>query len=208
MDKIQLWVDHLLETFGLEGDCVAYISHAVLALIAILLAVVAGLLCRRILVPIVLRLTKKTGAKWDDVIFNRKVLLSACSIVPAIVIWLLLPWTFYDFPTVHEVLARLTAIYITVMAVRTLIVFADSFKLLEDGPRTARQQYLYSICGILKIIVIFIAVIVVVAIIIDKDPTTLFAGLGAASAILMLAFQDTIKGLVAGIRHCDASDIG
>ena len=160
MDKIQLWVDHLLETFGLVGDSVAYISHAVLAMIAILLAVVAGLLCRRILVPIVLRLTKKTGAKWDDVIFNRKVLLSACSIVPAIVIWLLLPWTFYDFPTVHEVLARLTAIYITVMAVRTLIVFADSFKLLEDGPRTARQQYLYSICGILKIIVIFIAVII------------------------------------------------
>ena len=200
MDKIQLWVDHLLEACGFEGDSVAYISHAVLVVIAILLAVVAGLLCRRILVPIVLRLTKKTGAKWDDVIFNRKVLLSACSIVPAIVIWLLLPWTFYDFPTVREVLTRLTAIYITVMAVRTLIVFADSFKLLEDGPRTARQQYLYSICGVLKIIVIFIAVIVVVAIIIDKDPTTLFAGLGAASAILMLAFQDTIKGLVAGIR--------
>ena len=200
MDKIQLWVHHLLEAFGLEGDSVAYITHAVLVVIAILLAVLAGLLCRKILVPIVLRLTKKTGAKWDDVIFNRKVLLSACSIVPAIVIWLLLPWTFYDFPTIQEVLTRLTAIYITVMAVRTLIAFADSFKLLEDGPRTARQQYLYSICGVLKIIVIFIAVIVVVAIIIDKDPTTLFAGLGAASAVLMLAFQDTIKGLVAGIR--------
>ena len=200
MDKIQLWVHHLLEACGLEGDSVAYISHAVLVVIAILLAVLAGLLCRRILVPIVLRLTKKTGVRWDDVIFNRKVLLSACSIVPAIVIWLLLPWTFYDFPTVHEVLTRLTAIYITVMAVRTLIVFADSFKLLEDGPRTAHQQYLYSICGVMKIIVIFVAVIVVVAIIIDKDPTTLFAGLGAASAVLMLAFQDTIKGLVAGIR--------
>ena len=47
---------------------------------------------------------------------------------------------------------------------------------------------------------IFIAVIVVIAIAVDKDPSTLFAGLGAASAILMLAFQDTIKGLVAGIR--------
>ena len=44
------------------------------------------------------------------------------------------------------------------------------------------------------------SVIVVVAIIINKSPATLFAGLGAASAILMLAFQDTIKGLVAGIR--------
>ena len=119
MDQIQLWVRQLLEACGLEGDGVAYASHAVLVVMAILLAVVAGLLCRRILVPIVLRLTKKTEAKWDDVIFNRKVLMSACSIVPAIVIWRLLPWTFYDFPTVREVLARLTAIYITVMTVRT-----------------------------------------------------------------------------------------
>ena len=200
MDKIQLWVQQLVEACGLEGAGVAYASHAVLVVFAILLAVLAGLLCRRILVPIVLRLTRKTEAKWDDVIFSRKVLLSACSIIPAIVIWQLLPWTFYDFPTVREVLARLTAIYITVMTVRTLIVFADSFKQLEDGRRTARQQYLYSICGIMKIIVIFVAVIVIIAIVIDKDPTSLFAGLGAASAILMLAFQDTIKGLVAGIR--------
>ena len=200
MDKIQLWVHHLLEACGLEGDGASYVSHVVLALIAILLAVLAGLLCRRIFVPIVTRLTRRTDAKWDDVIFSRKVLLSACSIVPAIVIWLLLPWTFYEFPTVQEVLARLTAIYITVMSVRTLIVFTDSFKQLEDGRRTARQQYLYSICGVMKIIVVFIAVIVIIAIIINKDPTTLFAGLGAASAVLMLAFQDTIKGLVAGIR--------
>ena len=200
MDQIQLWVRQLLEACGLKGDGVAYASHAVLVVMAILLAVVAGFFCRRILVPIVLRLTKKTEAKWDDVIFNRKVLMSACSIVPAIVIWQLLPWTFYDFPTVREVLTRLTAIYITVMAVRTLIVFADSFKLLEDGPRTARQQYLYSVCGILKIVVVFVAIIVIIAIIINKDPTTLFAGLGAVSAVLMLAFQDTIKGLVAGIR--------
>ena len=200
MDKIQLWVRQVLEACGLEGDVVTYVSHVVLVIVAILLAVVTGVLCRKLLVPIVLRLTKKTEVKWDDVIFSRKVLMTACSIVPAIVIWMLLPWTFYDFPTVREVLTRLTAIYITVMAVRTLIVFADSFKLLEDGRRTARQQYLYSVCGILKIVVVFIAVIVIIAIIINKDPTTLFAGLGAASAILMLAFQDTIKGLVAGIR--------
>ena len=141
MDKIQLWVQQLVEACGLEGAGVAYAIHAVLVVIAILLAVLAGLLCRRILVPIVLRLTRKTEAKWDDVIFSRKVLLSACSIIPAIVIWQLLPWTFYDFPTVREVLARLTAIYITVMTVRTLIVFADSFKQLEDGKRTARQRY-------------------------------------------------------------------
>jgi len=200
MEKIQIFVQQLVEACGITGDTVSIVTHTILVIIAILLAAIIGWICKRIFVPVVLKLTSKTDATWDDVIFNENVLLSACRIVPAIVIWQLLPWTFYDFPSVREILARLTAIYITVMSVRTAFVFIDSLKLLEKGQRTAKQQYLYSICGVLKIIMVFIAVIVVISIIINKDPSTLFAGLGAASAILMLAFQDTIKGLVAGIR--------
>ena len=200
MEKIQIFVEELVRSWGLEGGMVDFISHAVLVVIAILLAAAAGLLCKKLVVPLLEKLTRKTEVKWDDVLFSRRVLLSACSIVPAIVIWQLLPLTFFDYPTVREVLTRLTAIYITIMSVRTVIVFTDSFKELEGSQRTAKQQYLYSFCGVMKIIVVLIAIIVVVAIVIDKDPTTLFAGLGAASAILMLAFQDTIKGLVAGIR--------
>ena len=200
MEKIQIWVEELVKACGVTGDSVSFITHGALVVVAILLAAIAGLLCRRLVVPVLSKVTAKTEAKWDDVIFSEEVLVSACSIVPAIVIWMLLPWTFYDFPAVREVLARLTAIYITVMSLRTLLVFIDSFKLLEGEKRSARQQYLYSLCGVLKIIMWFVGVIVVVAIIINKDPTSLFAGLGAASAIIMLAFQDTIKGLVAGIR--------
>ena len=200
MERIQTLVEQLITACGITGDAISIVTHIVLVVIAILLAVLTGLICRKLVVPVLLKLTAKTDAKWDDVLFSERVLLTACSIVPAIVIWLLLPWTFFDFPTVREVLTRLTAIYITVMSTRAVIVFIDSFKLLESGPRSARQQYLYSICGVLKIIIIFIAIIVVIAIVVNKNPTTLFAGLGAASAILMLAFQDTIKGLVAGIR--------
>lgn len=197
---IREFVLQAVDACGVTGDAAGYVSHAILVVVAILIAALAGWLCRRLVVPSVLKLTAKTEAKWDDALFNRDVLMAACSIVPAIVIWRVLPWTFNDFPTVREVLTRLTAIYITVMSVRTLVVFIDSFKRLENGPRSARQQYIYSVCGVMKIVIIFLAIIVVVAIVIDKDPTTLFAGLGAASAILMLAFQDTIKGLVAGIR--------
>lgn len=170
-------------------------------------AFIAWIICRKVVVPILLKVASKTDAKWDDVIFNRKVLLSAANIVPAVILWMTVPYAISDFPElaneypkVGEALVRLMAIYITIMALRTLLVFIDSFKQLDGEKRTAKQQYLYTICGVLKIIAIFVAVIVVVAIIVNKDPSTLFAGLGAASAILMLAFQDTIKGLVAGIR--------
>ena len=201
MEKIELFIGQLVTSVGFGSDSSTYITHALMVIIVILLAVAAGLVCRMVIVPLLLKITSKTEIKWDDILFNRKVLVSASSIVPAIVVWQLLPWTFYDFPMVQEMLRRLTAIYITVMSMRTVIVFIDAFKLFDEGSRrSARKQYLYSLCGVLKIVIIFIGVIAVVAIIVDKDPTTLFAGLGAASAILMLAFQDTIKGLVAGIR--------
>ena len=200
MEKIKIFLERVIGMTGLSGDYVPVVRYALLVVIAFLLAWLAGWFCRRFVVPVLLKITDKTDAKWDDILFSRRVLNSACRIVPAIVIWGLLPLVFYEYPKVADIVGRLTAIYFTIMAVRTVFVFVDSFKELDEGPRSSRKQYLYSICGVLKILLIFIAAIVIVAIVIDKDPSTLFAGLGAASAILMLAFQDTIKGLVAGIR--------
>ena len=200
MEGIRVYLEQLIGMMGVGGDYVPMVRYGILVVLAFALAWLAGWVCRRFLVPVVLKITRRTDAKWDDVLFSRRVLLSASHIVPAIVVWTLLPLVFYEYPRVEDIVGRLTAIFFTVMAVRTVIVFIDSFKLLESGTRSSRQQYLYSICGVLKILMIFISAIVVIAIIINKNPTTLFAGLGAASAILMLAFQDTIKGLVAGIR--------
>ena len=175
MERIQIWVEQLVTACGITGDAINAITHTALVIVAFLLAALSGWICRKALIPVILKVTAKTEAKWDDALFNERVLKAACSIVPAIVIWLVLPWTFYDFPTVREVLTRLTAIYITVMSTRTIIVFIDSLMLLENSPRSARRQYLYSICGVLKIIIFFIAIIVVIAIVVDKDPSTLFA---------------------------------
>lgn len=200
MEGIRVYLERAIGMMGVGGDYVPMVRYGILVILAFALAWLAGWVCRRFLVPVVLKITSRTDAKWDDVLFSRRVLLSASHIVPAVVVWTLLPLVFYEYPRVEDIVGRLTAIFFTVMAVRTVIVFIDSFKLLESGTRSSRQQYLYSICGVLKILMIFISAIVVIAIIINKNPTTLFAGLGAASAILMLAFQDTIKGLVAGIR--------
>lgn len=200
MEQIKISLEKLISLTGVTGDYVPVIRYVILVIIAFLLAWLAGWVCRRFLVPVLMKITTKTEAKWDDIIFSEKVLKSASHVIPAIVIWSLLPLVFFEYPKVAEIVGRLTAIYFTVMMARTVIVFIDSFKELETGPRSSKRQYLYSICGVLKILIVFISVIVVVSIIVNKDPSTLFAGLGAVSAILMLAFQDTIKGLVAGIR--------
>ncbi len=200
MEVINTYTDYLISLVGLEGDLVPVVRHGLLVLVAILLSALAGLVCRKVFVPLILKMTTRTEAKWDDVLFNERVLVSACQIVPAIVIWQLLPMVFSKFPVVRELLTRATAIYITVMSVRLALVFISSFKNLEGEKRTSTQQYLYSFMGVMKILMLFIAVIIVISILIDRDPVKLFAGLGATSAVLMLVFQDTIKGLVAGVR--------
>ncbi len=200
MEIIKVYLEKMISLTGLTGEYVSLVRYAILVVLAFLLAWLAGWLCRKLVVPLLMRVTRKTEVAWDDVLFNERLLISASHIIPAIVIWALLPLVFYEYPQVEDIVGRLTAIYFTIMAVRTIIVFIDSFKRLENGNRSTRLQYLYTLCSVLKILMIFISVIVVVAIIINKSPATLFAGLGAASAILMLAFQDTIKGLVAGIR--------
>ncbi|MCI6161643.1 MAG: mechanosensitive ion channel family protein [Prevotellaceae bacterium] len=200
MDSIKIYVEEFIGLLGVTGHMVPVLRHVLLVIVAVGLAAVAGLLCRKLVVPVVMKVTSRTAAKWDDVLLNRKVLVSASHIVPAVVIWQLLPLVFYQYPVVREWLARATAIYITVMSVRLAVVFINSFNDLEPDESSTRQQYLRTFFGVLKIVMIFIAAIVVIAIVMGKNPMALFAGLGATSAILMLVFKDTIEGLVAGIR--------
>ena len=200
MEQIRIFVERIIQLCGVHGQMVPVTRHLLLAVVAILLAWLSDFLCRKIFVPIIVKLTKKSDAKWDDVLLNKTVLFSACHIIPAIVIWKLLPMVFYQFPVVEEQLKRFTSIYITIMSARLAIVFITSFKGLESERRSSVQQYFVTFCGVLKLLIVFITVIIVIATLINKSPFALFAGLGATSAILMFVFKDTISGLVAGVR--------
>ncbi len=202
MEQIRIFVNEIIAWMGVKGDMVSMLSHALLTLTAILLAVLSDFLCRKILVPLILKITEKTEVTWDDVLLNRKVLTSACHIVPAVVIWSLMPLIYLEYPILNVVLERATGIYIVVNSVRTALVFIGSFKGLEETGkrRSSAQQYFHTFCGVLRVLMLFVAGVVIVAIVLGKDPMTLFAGLGATSAVLMLVFKDTILGLAAGIR--------
>lgn len=201
LESIRLATEKLLMLLGVSGIGIPILRHTILLLVSVLLAWLSGVLCLKLLVPLVVKITQRTPGKWDDILFNREVLISASHIVPAIVVWALVPMVFYQFPHVRVLLDRVTEIYITIMSTRTLLVFISGFNMLDDTPsRSKARQYFRSLCSVLRVVVLFLAVIIVVAIIINRSPMKLLAGLGATSAVLMLIFKDTITGLVAGIR--------
>ncbi|MBF1581634.1 mechanosensitive ion channel family protein [Prevotella sp.] len=200
LEEIRIFVENIIESIGVHGHTVPVLRHVLLTLVAILLAFIAERICKYLFVPLVLRLVKRTQARWDDVVLDHQVLRTACHIVPALVIWQLMPLVFYQYHVVQVALTRLTAVYLTIATTRLVTKLIDRLRYLNTKPGDSTSLYLKSFCGVLKILAIFIAVIVVVGILINRSPMTLLAGLGATSAVLMLVFKDTIDGLVAGVR--------
>ena len=199
-DNIRLWTEQTALSMGATETGSVYITDALLVIFTLLLSWLAFVICHRLVVPITMKITEKTNTDWDDVLLNERTLRKACLIVPAIVVWMFIPKIFIRMPDIMMLLERLTSIYITVMSTRLAIEVINSMKMLNSDAQSAHHQYLHTFCGVLKIVVVFLAVIVIVSIVINRNPLTLLAGLGATSAILMLVFKDTISGLVAGIR--------
>lgn len=81
MEEIRKLVDEMMVWAGVSGDSVPVLRHLLLTVTAILLAIISDFLCRKILVPLISKITEKTEISWDDVLFNKKVLNSACHIV-------------------------------------------------------------------------------------------------------------------------------
>lgn len=196
VNTMEWWFEHI----GLSPAMADVVTTMLMILLTALAAWAAYLVCHRMVVPLVVRFASRTVVEWDDLLFNPHSLRAACRIVPAVVVWVLLPAVFWRTPFVQDILARATAIYITVMSMLLGISLVDAFKHYEYKRHAALQQYYHTFCGVLKILIIFLAVIVMVAIAVKRSPLTLIAGLGATSAVLMLVFKDTISGLVAGIR--------
>lgn len=202
MDQITKYIEELLAYTTLSGGWLSFVTMFALCAVTALVAWLVYMLCIKIVTPLLVRITKHTDMIWDDYLLNPQVLHSACNVVPAIVVWQMLPPLFIAHPMIQTLASKATAIYITIAVMRLAITFIGSFKLFdsEKDHRTAAQQYFHSFCGVLKIVVLFLGVIVIVAIVINRSPLTLLAGLGATSAVLMLVFKDSITGLVAGIR--------
>ena len=202
MNELTKYIEHLLASTTLTGGWLSFVTLSVLCATVALIAWLVYMLCVKVLAPITVRITRRTDVVWDDYLLNPQVLRSACHVVPAIVVWLLMPPLFFAYPIIQALLMKATAIYITVAAMRLVVAFISSLKLFDtnNDTRSAAQQYFHSFCGVLKIIVLFLGVIIIISIVIDRSPLTLLAGLGATSAVLMLVFKDTITGLVAGIR--------
>lgn len=193
---MEQWIEN---TFGMSiSEMDTWIRVSIIAGV-VLFAYLVDLLFSKVFVPIIRKLTLKTKAQWDDIFFDDKVCSAFSRMLPAIILTGALPFLIDD-GLVGVIIARATIIYVIVTACRLLSAVINSVFNIFVHHKEEKAQSLGGIHQTFTIIVWIIGIILIAAVLIDRNPAYLLTGLGAAATILMLVFQDSIKGLVAGIQ--------
>lgn len=146
------------------------------------------------------KLIVKTKNTWDDALIEHKVLNRFTLLLPFILILLLTPLIFPSELLLADLLVLFTKIFLTFQVAHCISAMLNVSKSLYG--ETAKQKYLplNAIIQVIKLVVYLVAAIITISLVLDRSPLYLLSGLGALTAVLILVFQDTIKGLVASIQ--------
>ena len=195
-NELMMWLQQL----GVAPGGLLVVQRVVVILGILLIAYVLDLICRKVVMPGVRKVTAKTQSTWDDYLLSDEVMKNVCHLIPPIVVYVLIPFAFPYEPNFLSLVLKICTIYITVVVMKLICAFLTSLYTISSEHEKLKNHSLKGFYQMLKLIVVCIGVIIIISELISKDPIAILTGLGAGTAILMLVFQDTIKGLVAGIQ--------
>ena len=200
MDSIKESFAQWLSSMGMSQGSITLTEQIAGIAFVIALAWLADLVCRRLIVPSIKAVVKRTNATWDDHLLSDRVLDDMCHIIPAFVANLLMPFVFTTTPLLQSFLIKLCEIYIIATTLRLVFSFSNSLYALSNEREKTKNRPLKGVFQMIKVLAVCVGLILIFSILLEKSPIDLFVGLGAAATVLMLVFKDTIVGLVAGVQ--------
>lgn len=199
MEQIVSKINEGLVALGLDQSLVNDLDQTVALVLIVVVAFLGDVVCRQIILKLVSRLVKQTKATWDDIVFDRKVMIYLSHMVPPVLIYIFVPIAIFGVETLDFV-QRMCLIYIIAVFLRFISVFMTAVYRVYSERDEFRDRPLKGLLQTAQIIVFFVGGIAIVSILINRSPVVLLTGLGASAAILMLVFKDSIMGFVSGIQ--------
>ncbi|MFP3861095.1 MAG: mechanosensitive ion channel family protein [Bacteroidales bacterium] len=195
-DNFQTW----LEQLGLTTDAANFLKIGSTIIFIILLAYIAHLIISKILIVSIHRIVKKSKTKWDDYLVKRKVIHRLAHLAPALIIYYASKLTLTDSPELLSVINTGIYIYLTLTIMVTLDAFLSTLHDIYLTLPISKERTIKGYIQVAKILIHSGGSILILSQLLGKDPTAIFASLGALAAVLILVFRDTILGFVSSIQ--------
>jgi len=179
-------------------------SFATIVLIVLLISWVMNKILTKYMVNVIKSYLVKSNSNISQTLVKYSIFKRLSHIGPGIFIYLAINFAVYpdhnwtlSFVNAIQLIAQ---IYITISIIRFLVSLVDATFSFFQTLAYFKNHSLKSYAQIIKIILYFIAFILVISLLLNKSPIAFLTGLGALSAVLMLVFKDTILGFVTNIQ--------
>ena len=200
MESLRHFIYDLLLSAGLSESFARYGNMLALLIVFLIVVVIADILIKRIVIKVFSNLAEKSKTNFDDMLIANKTPRNIAHIVPLVIAFEFLPVVFTDFPYVSGLVymgLKLFSIVLLLWIVRSLLhTLKNYFKTLPNLKDKPIDSYI-------QVFMIFawVAGFMFAFVIITGTPLlTFLAAMGAASAVIILIFKDTILGFVASIQ--------
>ena len=185
---------------GMSESYAEYLNLAILLVGLLFLLIITDFLARKIIVVAFNRFSETTNTNFDDLLVKNKAPRNIAHIIPVIIADNLLNNVFIHFEYAEKIADKGLSVFIvllTLWIVRSLLnTFKDFFKTLpslKDKPIDSYIQVFMIFAWVVGFMFSFV-------ILTDTQIYTFLTTLGAASAVIILVFKDTIMGFVASIQ--------
>ena len=185
---------------GLSEELSIGMAETTATLSLVILSFAIFFLVKFILKLTVYKVIQLSTTKYDDLLIKNKVIGRICLLIPALIIGAWLPDVLPSFPETAAFLMKM--VRILEIIIFTMIISAI-VTTLEDIYNTHEMSKLKPITGLVqvtKIVLYMVACLVIIAFLLNTKLSTILISLGTMSAVIILVFQDTIKGFVGSIQ--------
>lgn len=197
---IAVWMQNFLAGLGVAEQWIVYTKLIVLIALVALIVYVLQFSLRKIITFVARRIANLTRLSFFNYTIKNRLPHFLALIGPYSFIRGTIPVVFYDFHVLISPLVKLVDIYMVFMVIWIIMSLIRSFgDVLQEKP-AFQNKPMKSYFQVIQIFLFIFGAVVIYSIITGKSATTFFAAMGAASAILMLLFQDSIKGFAGSIQ--------
>lgn len=200
MKDLQCFFYDYFTSVDVSETAAKYLNMLCLLLILAVIIYITDFITRKILVNAFTKFSNKSKTNFDDLLVNHKAPRNIAHIVPLIITIRVFPFVFYDFPHFERYIILILKVYgvlLTIWIIRSILkTFESYFKTL---PRL-KDKPIDSYIQVAMLFLWVIGIATCLAVLIDLSFLKFFTTLGAASAVLLLIFKDTILGFVASIQ--------
>ena len=194
-------LESYLQKTGLSpAGASAFTLLATFAVLALLVWVLDRL-GTKVLLGLIRHAVSKTETLWDDHLLRHKFFPRLIELATAGGLLALVRTVFSGYgPALIGAITLVLRVYMTVVGALMIGALLNTVNDIYESKPQSRRKSIRGYIQTAKIVVWIIAGILIVSILIGRDPTDLLLGLGASAALVSLVFKDTILGFVASIQ--------